>query len=110
MCATYVYGAYMRVNFSEPLLNTAFISTDLKNGEVAVLPAGQISNDDFAAYQDAIRGLYNKFADALAQPGSTWLKVAASEPAISSKMAAAGNFEEDQMKKISLCTLCRCSR
>ncbi|WP_374357826.1 hypothetical protein [Pseudoduganella danionis] len=87
--ATYVYGAYMRVNFSEPLLNTAFISTDLKNGEVAVLPAGQISNDDFAAYQDAIRGLYNKFADALAQPGSTWLKVAASEPAIEAQMAAA---------------------
>lgn len=87
--ATYVYGAYMSMNFSEPLLNTAFISTDLKSGEVAVLPAGQIGGDDFAAYQDAIRGLYNKFADALVQPNSSWIKGAASEKAIEAQMATA---------------------
>lgn len=87
--STYVYGAYMTMNFIEPMMNTAFVSTDLKNGEVAVVPAGQISSDDFVAYQDAIRGLYKKFADALSQPGSAWIKTAAAATNIEAQMAAA---------------------
>jgi hypothetical protein len=86
---TYVYGAYMTLNFLEPLLNTSFIETDLKNGEAAMLPTGQANTDDFAAYQDAIRGLYTKFADALSQPASAWIKTAASSKTIEAQMAAA---------------------
>ncbi|WP_295994918.1 hypothetical protein [Rugamonas sp.] len=87
--ATYVYGAFMTLNFLEPQLNTSFIATNLKNGETAVLPAGQVNSDDFAAYQDAIRGLYTKFADALSRPGSKWLDSAASVQPIEPQMAAA---------------------
>lgn len=88
---TYVYGAYMNVSLLEPMLGTVFLDTGLKNGEAAVLPAGQANTDDFAAYQDAIRGLYTKFADALAQPqqAPAWIKSAASSTTIEAQMAAA---------------------
>lgn len=87
--STFVYGTYMTLNFLEPELNTSFVATDLKNGESAVLPTGQTNNDDFAAYQDAIRGLYTKFSDALQQPGSKWLETAASVKPIEPQMAFA---------------------
>lgn len=87
--ATYVYGAYMTMRFSEPLLSTSYIDTDLKNGEVAVVPAGRLSGDDFAAYQDAMQGLFTKFSDALQQPGSKWIGTAASVKTIDSQLAAA---------------------
>jgi hypothetical protein len=73
----YVYGAYMSVRFFEPALDTTFFASDLKNGESAVVPIGQIAGDDFAAYQDAIRGLYIKLADAFVNPDSAWIKAAA---------------------------------
>lgn len=87
--ATYVYGAYMTMHLTEPMLSTTFIDTDLKNGEVAVIPAGQINGDDFAAYQDAIQGLFIKFSEALQQPGSKWLATAASAKTIDSQMSSA---------------------
>jgi hypothetical protein len=72
--ASYIYGAYIDLKFSEPLLNTNFLVSEFKNGEVAVVPAGRESSDDFPAYQDAIRGLFNKLADAIANPESNWLR------------------------------------
>lgn len=87
--ATYVYGAYMTMHLAEPMLATSYIDTDLKNGEVAVVPAGQINSDDFAAYQDAIQGLFVKFSDSLQQPGSKWLATAASVKTIESQMSSA---------------------
>lgn len=88
VATTLVYGAYMTMRFVEPMLNTSFIDTDLKNGEVAVLPTGRLNGDDFAAYQDAMRGLFIKFADAVQQPGSKWLATAASAKTIDSQMLA----------------------
>jgi hypothetical protein len=87
--ATYVYGAYMAVHLTEPMLATSIIDTDLKNGEAAVVPAGQINSDDFAAYQDAIQGMFVKFSDSLQQPGSKWLAIAASAKTIESQMSSA---------------------
>lgn len=75
---SYIYGAYGNVHFYEPTQNTEYINTDLKNGETAMVPAGHMSADDFPAYQDAIRGMFLKFADALNQPGSKWITTAAS--------------------------------
>lgn len=75
---SYVYGAYSSVRFLEPALNTTFLETDLKNGESSVVPLGQVSGDDFAAYQDAIRGMYLKLADAIQSTGSKWIRTAAS--------------------------------
>jgi hypothetical protein len=81
------------MHFFEPLLNTDFINTDLKNGEVALVPAGELYRDDFPAYQDAIRGMFTKLADAImqptAQPNSTWISKAASAKDISTQLQTA---------------------
>ena len=87
--SAYVYGAYVTVRFYEPVLNTEYIGTDLKNGEVAVVPAGQINSDDFAGYQDALRGLVLKFTDAFKHPDSDWLGKAASAKDIENQMQTA---------------------
>ncbi|MET0265924.1 MAG: hypothetical protein ABW202_09925, partial [Duganella sp.] len=71
--ASYVYGVYGHLRFYEPALNTEFLNTDLKNGEVKIVPANQVDLDDFPAYEAAIRGLFLKFSDALVQPESKWL-------------------------------------
>ncbi len=90
--SAYVYGAYMTVRFYEPSLNTEYIHTDIKNGEVAIVPAGQINGDDFAGYQDAMRGLVLKFADAFKHPDSDWLQKAASAKDIESQMKTAAEI------------------
>jgi hypothetical protein len=82
----YVYGAYMTIRFFEPTLDTTFLASDLKNGESTVIPAGQISSDDFAGYQDAIRGLFLKLADALEKPETKWVATAASAKDIVSQL------------------------
>jgi hypothetical protein len=74
----YVYGAYTTLRFYEPTQDTTFLATDLKNGEVAIVPAGQIESDDFPAYQDAIRGVFLKFTDAIQSKNSQWINTAAS--------------------------------
>ena len=86
---SYVYGAYSSLRLYEPALNTTFLETDLKNGETALVPAGQVSGDDFSAYQDAIRGTYLKLADALLQPGSKWIGTAASAKNIDTQLDSA---------------------
>jgi hypothetical protein len=83
---SYVYGAYSSVRLYEPASDTTILETDLKNGESAVFPSGQVSGDDFAAYQDAIRGLYLKLADAIQNPGSKWIGNAASAKNIETQL------------------------
>ncbi len=86
---TYVYGAYVDIDFLEPALGTAYLSTSLKNGETAIIPAGQISNDDFPAYQDALRGLFLKLSDVLSGNGDMkWLKTATSGKDIESQITS----------------------
>ena len=85
--ASYVYGAYANIRFFEPSLNTDFIHSDFKNGEVKIVPAGQLSVDDFAAYEAAIRGLFLKFADGLqAQSDQKWMETAAAAKDISKQI------------------------
>ena len=73
---SYIYGAFVEIGFTEPLLGTNYFAAQLKNGETAVVPAGRQNEDDFPAYQDALRGLFEKFADAAAQPSSKWIRSA----------------------------------
>ncbi len=86
---SYVYGAYIHLRFTEPTLNTVFIDTDLKNGEVAVIPVGQVTGDDFSAYQDAVRGVFLKLSDALLEPGSKWITTSASAKDIEAQLNSA---------------------
>lgn len=85
----YVYGVYSDLHFYEPTLGTDFIKTSLKNGESSVVPASQVSSDDFPGYKDAINGLYLKFSNFLADGAETnpkWLKAAASAENIKAQL------------------------
>jgi len=88
----YVYGAYANVHFFEPTLNTDYINSDFKNGETAVVPAGQVTSDDFSGYQDAIRGLFLKLSDALDKPGSKWVTTAAAAKDITKQIDSASEI------------------
>jgi hypothetical protein len=83
---SYIFGAFVDLEFSEPLLNQKFFSSELKNGETAVIPAGRQSSDDFPAYQDAVRGLFRKFAEAILNPSSKWLRSASQVPDIEAQI------------------------
>lgn len=84
--SSYVYGAYAGIKIYEPALNTIYMESDLKNGETAVVPAGQVSVEDFPAYQDALRGMFLKFGHALQAGDLKWVEKAASEKNISSQI------------------------
>ena len=88
VATSYVYGAYAHVQFSEPLLNSNFLDTDLKNGETAVLPTGRIGADDFAAYQDALRGMFLKLTAAFGGGDMKWIRTAASAKDIEKQLEA----------------------
>lgn len=85
----YVYGAFANVHFYDPSLNTDYINSDFKNGELAVVPSDRIGGDDFNAYQDAMRNLYVKLADAIAQKDSKWINAAASAKDIATQLDSA---------------------
>ncbi|SHH05145.1 hypothetical protein [Massilia sp. CF038] len=77
---SFAYGVYGNVRFYEPLTNTDYFRSDIKNGEVKLVPAGQVSVDDAAAYEAALRGLYLKFAAALQPQADTkWITTAAAD-------------------------------
>lgn len=89
---SYVFGAYASIYFYEPTQNTQFIRTDLKNGEVKVFPAGQLSGEDFPSYEAAIRGLYLKFADVLQGGDLKWINTAASAKDINQQIEITRNL------------------
>ena len=76
--SSYIYAAYIDIAFREPIGNVSYFESELKNGEVAVVPAGREAADDFPAYQDAIRGLFGKFSDSVAREDLSWIAKAAS--------------------------------
>ncbi len=89
--SSYVFGAYTSLRFYEPLQNTNFINSDLKNGEVKVVPASQLTMEDFPAFEAALRGLFIKFGDAVAQSPTAdpkWIGVAASAKDMDKQMDA----------------------
>lgn len=88
VATSYVYGAYAHLQFSEPLLATDFMNTELKNGETAIIPSGRIGSDDFAAYQDALRGLFLKLAAAFDGGEMKWIHTAASAKDIEKQLEA----------------------
>jgi hypothetical protein len=91
----YVYGVYSSLRFYEPTLGTEYINSDLKNGETAVVPASQVSAEDFPGYKNAMEGLYQKFSRFFGEDGKfdqKWLSAAASAKDIESQLDAARNI------------------
>lgn len=73
---SFIYGTQARIQLIEPLSETAYLRADFKNGEIKVVPATQLSTDDFPAFEDSMRGLFIKLSRSLAGESSDWLKSA----------------------------------
>lgn len=90
---SFAYGIYGNLRFYEPLTNTDYLRTDIKNGEVKLVPAGQVSVDDAAAYEAALRGLYLKFAATLQPQGDPkWITTAAADKNILKQVDSTRNI------------------
>jgi hypothetical protein len=76
---SYIYGAYVHLLVEEPLLQQHYFDVVLKNGETKIVPASQSTVDDWPAFQDAITGLFKKFAGTVAPAGNDekWIKSSA---------------------------------
>ena len=69
---SFVYGAYLHINVSEPLSNTVFLDATIKNGATKIVPASQTTVDDWPAFQEALLALMEKFSTALTKPEAAW--------------------------------------
>lgn len=72
----YIYGALTSIVLDEPLSGERYLNATIKNGEVKVVPRAQKTVDDFPAYQESIRRLFEKLSEELAGKKSAWLKSA----------------------------------
>ena len=87
--ASFVYGVKGNIRFYEPALNTDYLRTDIKNGEVKVVPGGQVEVDDYPAYEAALRGLFLKFASTLHDPADlAWITTAAADKNIGAQLTS----------------------
>ena len=86
VATTYLFGALVEMELLEPLLGQAFFSSSLRNGETSVVPAGRLAADDFPAYQAALRGLFRKFASAIADADLSWVSEASPEADIAAQV------------------------
>lgn len=73
---SFIYGAYVHLLVEEPMLQRRYFDVVLKNGETKIVPASQSTVDDWPAFQDAITGLFKKFAGTVAPAGTDekWIK------------------------------------
>lgn len=75
---SFIYGTYANLKLEEPISAHSYLDGQFKNGEVKVVPSTQLNTEDFPAYQDSMRGLFTKLADAISGKKSSWLKSATS--------------------------------
>jgi hypothetical protein len=74
---SYVYGSYATIRISEQGGTKTVLDAQFKNGEVKAVPVTQNYVDDLPAYNDSIRGLFDKLAEVLGGQDLPWLKNAA---------------------------------
>jgi hypothetical protein len=74
--ASYVYGSYATVKISEQGGSRTVLDARFKNGEVKVVPPSQSYVDDLPAYNDSIRGLFDKLSQVLGGHDLPWVKEA----------------------------------
>jgi hypothetical protein len=75
--ASYVYGSYATVRIAPHGAAQAILDAQFKNGEVKEVPVSQTYVDDLPAYNDSIRGLFDKLAEVLGGQDLPWLKTSA---------------------------------
>lgn len=85
--ATWAYGVLANVQIIEPLTNTVYLGTPLKNAEIKVVPASQTEVDDFPAYDDTLHGMFIKLANAIDGGDIKWVKAAAAAHDIEAQLS-----------------------
>ncbi len=83
---SFVYGAYLNINVSEPLSRTVFLDATIKNGATKIVPASQASVDDWPAFQEALLALMEKFSNALIRPEAAWASKHSEDPTLVKEM------------------------
>lgn len=86
---SYIYGAFAKLKIITQGSPHSTLEASFKNGEVKEVPITQGYVDDLPAYNDAIRGLFNKISDELGGKDTPWLKSATSSPDIKAQLTAA---------------------
>lgn len=86
---SYIYGAFANLKIAPQGSPRSTLEASFKNGEVKEVPITQGYVDDLPAYNDAIRGLFNKLADELGGKDIAWLKSATASPDIKAQLTAA---------------------
>jgi hypothetical protein len=86
--ASYVYGSYATIKIAERGATHAVLDAQFKNGEVKEVPASQTYVDDLPAYNDSIRGLFDKVAEVLGGQDLSWLKAGAVTPDVGKQITA----------------------
>lgn len=74
---SYIYATKAQIKLQQPLSGRSYMDSEFKNGEVKTVPSSQLTVDDFPAYSDSLRGLFNKLAGVLAGTPDSWLVDAA---------------------------------
>ena len=85
---SYIYGTFATVRISAQNNPKPYLNASFKNGEVKEVPATQGYVDDLPAYNDSIRGLFNKLSDELGGKDTPWLKSATAAPDIAAQLSA----------------------
>ncbi len=71
---SFIYATQAKFNFYEPLSGRSYFNQKLFNGSTKVIPASQTEADDWAAFNESLKILFNKFTKQLNSPSKKWLK------------------------------------
>jgi hypothetical protein len=85
---SYIYGTFATLKIETQGSAHPTLDAQFKNGEVKEVPATQGYVDDLPAYNESIRGLFNKLSEELGGKDTPWLKSSTSTPDITAQMAA----------------------
>ncbi len=64
---------YLTIKAEEPLSGRTYFEATIKNGAVKIVPATQSEINDWAAYQDSILALIDKFTIQVSNPTKKWV-------------------------------------
>jgi hypothetical protein len=85
---SYIYGTFATFRIATQGSVRATLDAAFKNGEIKEVPVTQGYVDDLPAYNDSIRGLFNKLSEELGGKDTPWLKSATTAPDIMAQLAA----------------------
>ena len=83
-----LYGALISLKFYEPISNSVYFDSNLKNGEnsIGLLTKEQESNGDFQRYMQTLDSLFSKFAITIHNGKLDWLKASSSSGDIENQL------------------------